>query len=89
MLISKNDPHHGAVILRTPYPLHDEKKLRRFSALLVTFRGLHSQKYAFLLLLVILKNDQLIERYNPVPSVFLLNKIFFLRFVTVRGSRGP
>ena len=73
MLISKNTPHHRAVILRTPYPMYDEKKIRRFFHFFVNFGGLHSQKYAFLLLLVIFKNDQLIERYDPAHSVFLLN----------------
>ena len=72
-MISKNTPHHHAVILRTPYPMHDEKKISRFLHFLVTFGGLHSQKYAFLPLLVIFKNDQLIERYDPVHTVFLLN----------------
>ena len=72
-MISKNTPHPRAVILRTPYPMQNEKKIRRFLHFLVTFGGLHSQKYAFLLLLVIFKNDQLIERYNPVHTVFLLN----------------
>ena len=72
-MISKNTPHHRAVILRTPYPMHDEKKISRFLHLLITFGGLHSQKYAFLLLLVIFKNDQLIEGYDPAYSVFLLN----------------
>ena len=73
MLISKNTPHSRAVIFRTPYPMHDEKKNSRFLHFFVTFGGLHSQKYAFLLLLVIFKNDQLIERNNPVLSAFLLN----------------
>ena len=72
-MISKNTPHTRAVILRTPYPMQDEKKIRRFLHFLVTFRGLHSKKYAFLLLLVIFKNNQLIERYNPVASFFSLN----------------
>ena len=72
-MIYKNTPQPRGVILRTPYPLHNENKFSWFLHFLFTFGGLHSQKYAFLLLLVIFKNDQLIEHYNPVHTVFLLN----------------
>jgi len=45
----------------------------RFLALLATFRGLHSQKYAFLPMVLNIKNDQLTMGFGFVPCIFLPN----------------
>ena len=72
-MISKNTPLGRAVISNTPYPMQNLKKIYRFLALLATFRGLHSQKYAFLPMVLNIKNDQLTMGYVNVPLIFLPN----------------
>ena len=53
------------------------------------FNDLYSPKYAFWKITVNSKNDQLIESFDPVYSVFRLVTKKFLRFWHVSCSSEP